>query len=86
MSQIIGIGTEIVECLRIARMIERHGELFINRVYTAEEIRYCRRPTFAAGYRGETSKSAPSRDAEPWWPCAGPWETSSSSSRWAKSW
>jgi len=42
MSQIIGIGTEIVECLRIARMIERHGELFINRVYTAEEIRYCR--------------------------------------------
>ncbi len=42
MSRIIGIGTEIIECLRIARLIERHGELFINRVYTAEEIRYCR--------------------------------------------
>jgi len=41
MSEIIGIGTDITECLRIARMIERHGELFINRVYTAEEIRYC---------------------------------------------
>ena len=37
----IGIGTDITECLRIARMIERHGELFINRVYTPEEIRYC---------------------------------------------
>jgi len=41
MSDIIGIGTDITECLRIARMIERHGELFINRVYTAEEIKYC---------------------------------------------
>ena len=38
---ILGIGTDITECLRIARMIERYGELFINRVYTAEEIRYC---------------------------------------------
>ena len=42
MSDVIGIGTDITECLRIARMIERHGDLFINRVYTAEEIRYCR--------------------------------------------
>ena len=38
---VIGIGTDIVECLRIARMIERHGELFINRVYTPHEIQYC---------------------------------------------
>ena len=38
---IIGIGTDITECLRIARMIERHGELFIDRVYTPAEIKYC---------------------------------------------
>ena len=38
---IFGIGTDITECLRIARMIERHGELFLARVYTPEEIRYC---------------------------------------------
>jgi len=38
---ILGIGTDITECLRIARMIERHGDLFINRVYTPEEVRYC---------------------------------------------
>jgi holo-[acyl-carrier protein] synthase len=38
---ILGIGTDIVECLRIAQMIERHGELFIHRVYTAHEIQYC---------------------------------------------
>ncbi|MBN2291615.1 MAG: holo-ACP synthase [Pirellulales bacterium] len=42
MSDVIGIGTDITECLRIARMIERHGDLFINRVYTPDEIRYCR--------------------------------------------
>jgi holo-[acyl-carrier protein] synthase len=39
--RIHGIGTDIVECLRIAQMIERHGELFIGRVYTAHEIEYC---------------------------------------------
>ena len=38
---IIGIGTEIVECLRIGRMIELHGEQFLTRVYTAEEIHFC---------------------------------------------
>jgi holo-[acyl-carrier protein] synthase len=39
--KIVGIGTNVVECLRIARMIERHGELFLNRAYTSREIRYC---------------------------------------------
>ena len=39
--QILGIGTDIIECLRIAQMIERHGELFIQRVYTELEISYC---------------------------------------------
>ena len=38
---IVGIGTDIIECLRIKRMIDRHGELFLNRVYTEREIRYC---------------------------------------------
>jgi holo-[acyl-carrier protein] synthase len=38
---VLGIGTDIVECLRIAQMIDRHGELFITRVYTPYEIRYC---------------------------------------------
>jgi holo-[acyl-carrier protein] synthase len=38
---IIGIGTDIIECLRIATMIEKHGELFLTRVYTPHEIEYC---------------------------------------------
>jgi holo-[acyl-carrier protein] synthase len=47
MPNIIGIGTDITECLRIARMIERHGELFVNRVYTPEEISYCQNRALA---------------------------------------
>ena len=39
---VVGIGTDIVESLRIAQMIERHGEAFLTRVYTAQEIEYCR--------------------------------------------
>lgn len=40
--KVLGIGTDITECLRIAQMIERHGELFVGRVYTPHEIEYCR--------------------------------------------
>ena len=40
---ILGIGTEIVECVRIAKMIEAHGEQFLERVYTPNEIEYCLR-------------------------------------------
>ena len=39
--QVFGIGTDIVECARIAKMIEKHQELFIDRVYTRVEIEYC---------------------------------------------
>ena len=39
---VLGIGTDITECLRIAQRIERHGELFVGRVYTNAEIEYCR--------------------------------------------
>jgi holo-[acyl-carrier protein] synthase len=39
--EIVGIGTEIVECLRVGRMIEQHGEVFLCRVYTGREIRDC---------------------------------------------
>jgi holo-[acyl-carrier protein] synthase len=38
---ILGIGTDIIECPRIGKMIEQHGEVFLRRVYTEREIRYC---------------------------------------------
>ena len=42
MADIVGIGTDITECLRIAKMVERHADLFLSRVYTPKEIQYCR--------------------------------------------
>lgn len=38
---VVGIGIDIVECERIANMIEKHEEIFINRVFTPTEIEYC---------------------------------------------
>ncbi len=40
-NRIISIGTDIIECVRIAQMIEKHGELFLQRVFTQREIMYC---------------------------------------------
>ncbi|MEY2613207.1 MAG: Holo-[acyl-carrier-protein] synthase [Planctomycetota bacterium] len=40
---VVGIGTDIIECDRIAQMMQKHGETFIQRVFTAEEIDYCSR-------------------------------------------
>jgi holo-[acyl-carrier protein] synthase len=38
---VVGLGTEIVECARVRAMIEEHAERFLARVYTPDEIRYC---------------------------------------------
>ncbi len=42
-SMIVGIGTDIVEIERIRGMIERHGDHFLQRCYTASEIEYSQR-------------------------------------------
>jgi holo-[acyl-carrier protein] synthase len=38
---IIGLGTDIIEVERIARMIADHGDHFLNRVFTPGEIAHC---------------------------------------------
>src|SRR6202167_2248489 len=42
-TMILGVGTDIVEIVRIGQMIERPGEHPPQRVYTEDEIRYCQR-------------------------------------------
>lgn len=53
--EIIGLGLDATEIDRIAAMIERYGDRFVRRVFTEEEIAYCRRkrdfaPSFAARF------------------------------------
>lgn len=37
---VLGIGVDLVECARIEHSIERFGDRFLNRVFTAGEIEY----------------------------------------------
>ena len=41
LSGIFGIGIDIIEIDRIKKAVERSGERFLKRVFTAEEISYC---------------------------------------------
>lgn len=45
--EIVGIGTDIIECVRIRAMIDKHAEQFLSRVFTEREIRYCQRSKHA---------------------------------------
>ncbi|MBI4444158.1 MAG: holo-ACP synthase [Acidobacteria bacterium] len=38
---IVGIGVDLIEVSRLRRAIERHGERFLQRVFTPAEIAYC---------------------------------------------
>jgi holo-[acyl-carrier protein] synthase len=38
---IVGIGIDIAEVPRIREAIERHGERFLQRIFTEDEIQYC---------------------------------------------
>jgi holo-[acyl-carrier protein] synthase len=40
---ILGTGIDMVEIERVARSVERYGNRFLERVYTAAEIAYCQR-------------------------------------------
>ena len=38
---IVGIGTQVMECVRVRRLIDRHAETFLNQVYTPREVAFC---------------------------------------------
>jgi len=40
---IVGMGIDIAEVQRIRGAIERHGEVFLRRIFTAKEREYCER-------------------------------------------
>ncbi len=57
---LLGLGTDIVEILRIKKSIERHGQYFLDRLFTQKEQDYCFRfressPHFAARFAAKES-------------------------------
>lgn len=48
---LVGTGIDIVEVERIAQSIARYGDHFLEKIFTAEEIAFCRRRrNFAEGF------------------------------------
>jgi holo-[acyl-carrier protein] synthase len=47
---LVGIGTQIVECPRVRKLIDRHGEVFLTQVYTERELIYCRDRSHSTEY------------------------------------
>ncbi len=52
-------GVDLVELDRIARLVERHGDRFLERVYTLAEVIYCRGriPELAARFAAKEATS-----------------------------
>ncbi len=42
MAEKFAVGVDVIEIDRIADVVARHGERFMNRIYTADEIAHCR--------------------------------------------
>ena len=40
---VLGLGTDLIETKRMQDSIDRFGDRFLDRVFTAGEIAYCRR-------------------------------------------
>lgn len=45
---VLGIGVDLVECARLEHSIERFGDRFLNRVFTAGEIEYSKSMKYPA--------------------------------------
>jgi holo-[acyl-carrier protein] synthase len=43
MSKIFGIGTDILEIERFEAVLDEHGERFIEKLFTPDEIAYCKK-------------------------------------------
>jgi holo-[acyl-carrier protein] synthase len=45
---VMGLGTDLIETRRVQESIDRFGERFLERIFTAGEIAYCARKRNAA--------------------------------------
>jgi len=59
---VLGVGTDIVEVARIRGALERHGDRFLRRLYTEQELAYCQKqrdphPFLAARFAAKEAAS-----------------------------
>lgn len=39
--EILGLGTQVMECARVRRLLDEHADAFLKQVYTDRELRFC---------------------------------------------
>lgn len=47
---VVGLGTQIVECTRVRKLIDRHADVFLAQVYSDREAAYCRDRTHSTEF------------------------------------
>jgi holo-[acyl-carrier protein] synthase len=47
---LIGLGTQIHDCARVKKLIDKHGEKFLYEVFSEAEIAYCSKRTHSTEY------------------------------------
>ncbi|HEY1187876.1 MAG TPA: holo-ACP synthase [Gemmata sp.] len=38
---ILGLGTQVMECARVRQLLDEHADAFLKQVYTDREVRFC---------------------------------------------
>ncbi len=39
--EILGLGTQVMECVRVRQLLDEHADAFLRQVYTDREVRFC---------------------------------------------
>lgn len=39
--EIVGLGSQVMDCARVRKLIDQHGETFLHQVFTDREVRFC---------------------------------------------
>lgn len=39
--EIVGLGSQVMDCARVRKLIDHHGEAFLRQVYTDREVQFC---------------------------------------------
>ncbi|MBP3960305.1 holo-ACP synthase [Gemmata sp. G18] len=39
--EILGLGTQVMECARVRQLLDEHADAFLKQVYTDREVRFC---------------------------------------------
>lgn len=42
-ARVLGIGIDLCDVKRISDLIDKHGDVFLDKVFTGEEIQYCQK-------------------------------------------